>query len=74
MHLKRLGSYGMAFALSAVCLIAGSDSPLADAAEERDTSTLRTLLEQGVDVNLFEDALSLAGIKLHLRFKFFSRN
>ena len=51
MHLKRLGSYGMAFALSAVCLIAGSDSPLADAAEKRDTSTLRTLLEQGVDVN-----------------------
>ena len=52
MRLKRFGGCGTAFALSAVCLVgAGSDAPLADAAEERDALTVRALLEQGVDVN-----------------------
>ncbi len=52
MRLKRFGEHGIAFALSAICLLgAGSDAPLADAVEERDALTLRTLLEQGVDVN-----------------------
>ena len=51
MHLKRWVSYTVASALSALCLIAGSSSPLADAAEERDISALRALLEQGAEVN-----------------------
>ncbi|MFQ5956049.1 MAG: ankyrin repeat domain-containing protein [Kiloniellales bacterium] len=52
MCLKRFGEGGMALLLSAVSLIAaGSDSPLADAAEKMDRASIRTLLQQTIDVN-----------------------
>ena len=51
-HLKRFGICGMAVLLSAVSVRgAGRDAPLADAAEKMDRATMRTMLQQRVDVN-----------------------
>ena len=48
--MARLGIAGLL--LSAVCLIAASsDAPLAEAARAKDSTSMRALLERGVDVN-----------------------
>ena len=50
MHLKRLGEWGMVFLLSAASLT-GADARLADATEKMDRASIRTLLQQDIDVN-----------------------
>ena len=52
MCLRRCGKWGMALLLTGGSLIAApSDAPLADAAERMDRETIRTLLQQPIDVN-----------------------
>jgi uncharacterized protein len=48
--MKRFGAIGLAMLLAAASL-AANQSPLADAAEQSDHATLRTLLQQPADVN-----------------------
>ena len=50
MHLKRFGEWGMVFLLSAASLT-GADARLADATEKMDRASIRTLLQQDIDVN-----------------------
>ena len=53
MSLKRFGAGGLPVILFLVSLIAApSDAPLADAAEKMDRATIRTLLQQPIDVNV----------------------
>ncbi|MDA1315199.1 MAG: ankyrin repeat domain-containing protein [Acidobacteria bacterium] len=46
-----LSKLAIAWALSAACLLAGSDSPLADAAKQGDLPAVHALIAQGADVS-----------------------
>ncbi len=79
MRMKRLGVASIAVLLFGVSVLgAGSDAPLADAAEKMDRARIRTLLHQRVDVNapqvdgmtalhwaMYQDDLETAELLVH---------